>query len=79
MRDPKFINPFIFSSTTDLSGNSDMYLLNENSLQLDLGLPDFGNVNLNQREESERSELTMDLHTLAGVIIPTLDITEKTR
>ena len=32
-----------------------------------------------EREESERSEVTMDLHTLAGVIIPSLDITEKTR
>jgi integrase len=32
-----------------------------------------------ESEESERSEVTMDLHTLAGVIIPSLDITEKTR
>ena len=32
-----------------------------------------------EREDSEKSELTMDLHTLAGVIIPSLAITEKTR
>ena len=28
---------------------------------------------------SEKSEIDMDLHTLAGVILPSLDITEKTR
>ena len=39
-------------------------------------LPEKGDV---RERETERSEAKMDLHTLAGVIIPFLPITEKTR
>lgn len=51
----------------------------EEYAQVSLDFPELLQNNFMNRKESEKSEVDMDLHTLAGVIIPILPITEKTR
>lgn len=51
----------------------------ENYSQVAFEFPELQTSSGNSRKDAEQSEVTMDLHTLAGVIIPFLPITEKTR
>lgn len=53
--------------------------MQENYSQVAFDFPELHPRSWGDRKESEQSEVTMDLHTLAGVIIPFLPITEKTR
>jgi len=53
--------------------------LQENYSQVTFDFPELQTSSGIRRKESEQSEVIMDLHTLAGVIIPFLPITEKTR
>ena len=79
MSHSKDISQNIFSNSDYTSGISDIRHLNEISPQLPLEIVYSPILSLKESEESERSEITMNLHTLAGVIIPFLQITEKTR
>ena len=79
MKHSKDISQNIFSNSDYMSGISDLHHLKEISPQLPLEIVHSPILSLKGSEESERSEIAMNLHTLAGVIIPSLDITEKTR
>ena len=68
-----------FSKSSSLSGISDNRLLRADFAQVTFDFPELTLIDDARRKESERSEPNMDLHTLAGVIIPFLPITEKTR
>ena len=68
-----------FSKSSSLSEISDNRLLRADFAQVTFDFPELTLIDDARRKESERSETNMNLHTLAGVIIPFLPITEKTR